>query len=69
MAKLSSINKNERRKKLALRSTPAVMREVESGRRTTSSLDDGRAADRAPEDGGDPAQWEPDARSQPLHHH
>ena len=64
MAKLSSINKNERRKKLVQKYAAkyAKLKAIADD----ESRDETERTDRAPEDGRDSAQREPDAHPQPL---
>ena len=64
MAKLSSVNKNERRKKLVKQYAPQVCEAEGDGERQVARR--GRASDRAPEDGRAAAQREPDPHPQPL---
>ena len=64
MAKLSSVNKNERRRKLVAK-TAAKYAKLKA-KANDKSVDDDRASDRAPEDGRAAAQRQPDPHPQPL---
>jgi hypothetical protein len=67
MAKLSSINKNERRKKLVKQY--AAKYEKLKAIANDTSLDETERLDRPAQDGGASAQREPDPGAQSLRHH